>query len=45
LLLAVDALGVDLEKDVHGVAGPSGDLRRRDTEVEPLSFFSVAAPG
>src|SRR5680860_610044 len=35
LVLAVDALGVDLEEHVDAVAGPLGDLGRRDARVEP----------
>ena len=30
-IVAIHALGVDPEEDVHAVSGPFGDLRRRDT--------------
>lgn len=33
LLLAVDALGVDLEQDLHGVASPGRDFRGGHSEL------------
>src|SRR5882724_9273916 len=35
LFAAVEALGVATEQDLHTVAGPLGDLRRRNSAVEP----------
>jgi hypothetical protein len=35
VILAVDALGVNLEQHGHAVASPLGDLGGRDTAVQP----------
>ncbi|MEV5554720.1 hypothetical protein AB0L44_13775 [Nonomuraea wenchangensis] len=35
VLLAVDALGIDLERDVHPMLGTGGHFRSRDAAVEP----------
>lgn len=35
LLTAVETLGVDLEKDLDGLAGPFGDVGGWDSAVEP----------
>src|ERR1035438_2494841 len=41
LVLAVDALGVDLEQDGDAVPGPLGDLGGRDSPVEPCRDAGV----
>lgn len=40
-VLAVDALGVDAQQDLDAVAGPLGDLGRRDAGVEPAGQAGV----
>lgn len=40
--VAFDALGVDPEQHVHGVASALSDLRRGNTSVEPQRHRSVA---
>jgi hypothetical protein len=40
--LAVDALGIDLEKDVEAVAGPLGHLGSRDAGIEPKGHARVS---
>jgi len=42
IILAVDALGVDPEEDIHAVPGPLGDLGRRDPGIQPSRNGCVA---
>jgi alkylation response protein AidB-like acyl-CoA dehydrogenase len=42
LVLAIDALGVDPEEDIHAVPGPLGDLGRRDPGIQPSRNGCVA---
>ncbi|GLW99599.1 hypothetical protein Misp02_36860 [Microtetraspora sp. NBRC 16547] len=35
LLLAVEALGVYAEEDIHAMPGPFGDIGGRDAGIEP----------
>jgi len=41
VVLAVDALGIDLEQDGDAVSGPLGDLGRWDASVEPGAYAGV----
>jgi hypothetical protein len=43
--LAIDAVGVDPQKDLDRVAGPLGDLGRRDARVQPPGQATVRAVG
>ena len=40
--MAIYALGVDREEDIHAVPGPLGDLGRRDTGIQPSRYGRVA---
>ena len=42
LILAVDALRVDPEEDIHAVSCPFGDLGRRDAGIQPQRNGRVA---
>ena len=42
LILAIDALGVDPEEDIHTVPGPLGDLGGRDPGAQPSRYGRVA---
>ena len=42
LVLAIDALGVDPEEDIHAVPGPLGDLGRPDAGIQPKRNCRVA---
>lgn len=43
IVLAIDALGVNSEQNFHAVPGPRGNLRRRNSGVEPQRQARVSS--